>query len=103
MNQLRIAIEEKYPTDSKQSKGASEVLAFVRAYMAEEQAKYQTNKDNNAITFGKYKGQTPAQVAGLDKGLDYLGWISRQTWFSEDKFESLYPLVMDQLKKTPIV
>lgn len=35
-----------------------------------------TKPDEIQITFGKYKGQTLAQVGATDEGLDYIKWLS---------------------------
>ena len=76
---------------------ASNIFKFVNDFIENEQKTYQKNRDSGLITFGKYKGQSVEQIAQLDKGLDYLGWISRQSWFSADKFPSLYNKVTEAL------
>jgi hypothetical protein len=76
---------------------AGNVFKFVNDFIENEQANYKKNKDSGLITFGKFKGQSVEQVAQLDKGLDYLGWISRQSWFSADKFPALYTKVTETL------
>jgi hypothetical protein len=91
-------MEAVHPT-AKMGKPAKVIVEWIKAYAEAKSAEYNDNKDKGNITFGKYKGQSVEQVANLEKGLDYLGWVSRQTWMAEDKFPSLYPKIMATLKK----
>jgi len=79
---------------------AKAVVDWIRNYVNEKNKEFTANRDSNKITFGKYKGQTVEQVAKLDKGLDYLSWILKQTWFSPDKFTNLHAQITEALKKT---
>ena len=81
------------------SKPTKAVVDWLKTYVAEKNKEFASNRDEGKITFGKYRGQTVEQVAGLDKGLDYLGWVSRQTWMSADKFPALYVKITEALKK----
>lgn len=76
---------------------AANMFKFVNEFIENEQATYKKNKDSGLITFGKYRNQSVEQVAQLDKGLDYLGWVSRQSWMTSEKFPSLYPKIQEAL------
>ena len=78
---------------------AKAIVDWIRNYANEKNKEFLANRESGKITFGKYKGQTIEQVAKLDKGLDYLGWILRQTWFNSDKFPALYAQIKEVLKK----
>lgn len=82
------------------SKHEVAILEWIRNYDVAQTAEYQKNKDVGLITFGKYRNQSVKAVAGLDKGIEYLGWVSRQTWFSVEKFPVLYPKLIKAIKKT---
>jgi hypothetical protein len=79
---------------------ANNVFKFVNEWIENEQANYKKNKDSGLITFGKYKGQSVEQVVQLDKGIDYLGWVSRQSWFNSEKFPTLHAKVTEALNTT---
>ena len=78
---------------------ARTIVDWLRNYVNEKTKEFKVNRESGKLTFGKYKGQTVGQVANLDKGLDYLGWILKQTWFSSDKFPSLHAQIKEVLKK----
>ena len=103
MSLQRLADEMKtefMTEDGKMKKTTgSAVFKFVNDWIENEQATYQKNKDSGLITFGKYRGQSVEQVAQLEKGLDYLGWVSRQSWFNDEKFPVLHAKVVETLKK----
>ena len=73
------------------------MFKFVNDFIENEQANYKKNKESGLLTFGRYKGQSVEKVAQLDKGLDYLGWVSRQSWMTSEKFPSLYPKIQEAL------
>ena len=79
---------------------AANVFKFVNEWIENEQANYKKNRDSGLITFGKYKGQSVEQVAQLEKGLDYLGWVSRQSWFNNEKFPALHAKVSEVLNNS---
>ena len=81
-------LEEKFPTETV-SADASAIMTFITEYADEEAKKYEQNKTNNAINFGKYKGYTPKELSLTEKGKDYLHWMLSQTWMTEDKFGSI--------------
>jgi hypothetical protein len=76
---------------------ASNIFKFVNDFIENEQKTYQKNRESGLLTFGKYRNQSVEQVAQLDKGLDYLGWVSRQSWMTSEKFPSLYPKIQEAL------
>ena len=81
------------------SKEEKSMLKWIKEYAEKKERQYKENKDSGKITFGKYKGQTVEAVAGLDKGIDYLVWVSRQTWMSSEKFPTLFDQIEKALKK----
>ena len=84
---------------AKMTRPAKTIHEWIKAYAEKESAEYNKNRDNGLISFGRYKGQSVEAVMGLDKGLEYLQWVQKQSWFTEDKFSSLYPKVMEVIKK----
>ena len=76
---------------------AANMFKFVNEWIENEQSTYKKNKDSGLITFGKFKGQSVEQVAQLEKGIDYLGWVSRQSWFNSEKFPALHASVTEAL------
>ena len=91
-------MEITHPTE-KMTKQTKIIIDWIKAYAEKESAEYADNKDKGLISFGKYKGQSVEAVMGLDKGADYLGWVQKQSWFTEDKFSVLYPKIVEALKK----
>jgi len=91
-------MEAVHPT-AKMTKPTKVVIEWIKTYAEAKSAEYNKNKDSGALTFGKYRGQSVDQVANLEKGIEYLQWVQKQSWFTEDKFISLYPKVMEVLKK----
>ena len=78
------------------------IMDFIDEYIEGEHAKYENNKQNNALTFGKWKGFTVKELSANDKGKSYLEWLLTQTWFSPDKFSSLhYEIKSLGIKKKP--
>jgi uncharacterized protein (DUF3820 family) len=66
-----------------------EMLTFIDKFIANEQQQYKQNVQEGRITFGKYKGFTIPELLATEKGADYLQWLRKQTWFTNDKFGSL--------------
>ena len=98
ISRMMEELETVHPT-AKMTKPTKLIIDWIKAYAEKESAEYADNKDKGLISFGKYKGQSVEAVMGLDKGADYIGWISRQSWMVEDKFPSLYPKIVEALKK----
>ena len=69
--------------------------------ISEQTKQYKKNVQDGKISFGKYKGFSVKELSGLEKGLDYLGWLLKQQWFSEDKFGSLYDAIRNDTNLLP--
>jgi len=91
-------LEAVHPT-SKMTKPTKVIIDWIKAYAEAKTVEYNDNKDKGLITFGRYKGQSVEAVMGLDKGTEYLQWVQKQSWFTQDKFSALFPKVMEALKK----
>lgn len=102
LQRLKDEMKTEFMTEEGKMKKvtANNVFKFVNEWIENEQANYKKNKDSGLITFGKYKGQSVEQVVQLDKGIDYLGWVSRQSWMTPEKFGSLYPKIKAALNNT---
>jgi len=98
ITQMLNELETIHPLEDV-SDETQKVIQWITEYAEKRQKQYQDNKNSGKITFGKYKGQTVEAVAGLDKGIDYLGWVSRQTWMSSEKFPTLFAQIEAALKK----
>lgn len=72
------------------SKTAEEIIQFINDYIDAKTKEYKTNVESNRITFGKWKGLTVKEVCASDKGKDYLKWLLKQQWFTEDKNPNLF-------------
>jgi len=83
LNKLVEAINQDFDLEGN---SASELLNFIENYAEKDREQYQKNKENKALTFGKYKGYTVKELSLTMKGKDYLGWLLNQTWCSEEKF-----------------
>ena len=87
LNKLISAINQDFDLESS---SASELLNFIENYAEKDREQYQKNKENKALTFGKYKGYTVKELSLTMKGKDYLGWLLGQTWCTEDKFAYIH-------------
>jgi hypothetical protein len=67
-----------------------ELNDFINDYIDASVTEYKTNVKNNCLNFGKWKGMTIKEVCGSDKGKDYLTWLLKQSWFSEEKNSLLF-------------
>ncbi len=67
-----------------------DIMAFIDQYIEDDQKQYQTNKENNCLTFGKYRGFKISEISANEKGRDYLGWLLSQTWCTPDKFAYIH-------------
>ena len=68
----------------------NELNDFINDYIDASVTEYKTNVKNNCLNFGKWKGMTIKEVCGSDKGKDYLTWLLKQSWFSEEKNSLLF-------------
>ena len=87
MNRLIESINQDFDLDDKT---ASELLDFITVFVEKDREQYKKNKENKALTFGKYKGYTVKELSLTMKGKDYLGWLLNQTWCTEDKFTTIH-------------
>jgi uncharacterized protein (DUF3820 family) len=69
---------------------AEEILAYVNNFIAENQMEYTANVAKNCMTFGKWKGFTVKELSKDAKGRDYIQWLLKQAWFTEDKNQGLF-------------
>lgn len=69
---------------------AGDILTYVNEFINEQQKQYTINKDNDCLTFGKWKGFTIKEMSTNEKGKQYVGWLLTQPWFTEDKFSNLF-------------
>ena len=94
-------LTEKMPTTF------DEVKVLIQEFEVQEQAKYTDMKKDNKLTFGKYRGYTPKELALTEKGKEYLSWLLTQDWVLE-KRESLVVQIKElgikkkSLKRTPL-
>ena len=77
----------------------SEVVDFINDYVDASVSEYKSNIKNNCINFGKWKGMTIKEVCSSEKGKDYLSWLLKQSWFSEEK----NALLFDDLRTCGII
>ena len=97
LNKLLETLLSEFPEDDDDT-DSSRVINFIKKYIETEQKNYTENKDNNKLTFGKFKGYSVKELALTDKGIDYLQWLLSQSWCTEDKFGMIY----DECKKLNI-
>lgn len=96
------SLNEKLNT-SKDEMSKDDLISWIKAYIEKEQESYSKNKENKALTFGKYKGYTVKELSLTPKGKDYIQWLLNQQWFTEDKFSSLYEEIKAlNIKKKPV-
>jgi hypothetical protein len=69
---------------------ADEILAYVNNFIEENQKQYTANVDKKGLTFGKWKGFTMQEMSKDAKGRDYIQWLLKQDWFTEDKNQGLF-------------
>ena len=50
------------------------------------------------LLFGKFKGKTVSELQRTEKGRQYISWLLRQEWFTENKFSAIYK-ALDASKK----
>ena len=87
--------------DNKPKTTVDDLMDNIKEYILEQNKQYKKNVQDGKISFGKYKGFSVKELSGLEKGLDYLGWLLKQQWFSEDKFGSLYDAIRNDTNLLP--
>ena len=101
LQKLYDQLNEKLNTTPEMTK--EDILGWIKAYNKKEQETYSKNKENKALTFGKYKGYTVKELSLTPKGKDYIQWLLNQNWFVEDKFATLYEEIKAVgIKKKPM-
>ena len=76
--------------DSPSDVSTQSVVDFINVYIDASVSEYKSNVKNNCINFGKWKGMTIKEVCASEKGKDYLTWLLKQSWFSEEKNALLF-------------
>ena len=87
--------------DNNPKTTVDDLMDNIKEYISEQNKEYKKNVQDGKIRFGKYKGFSVKELSTLEKGLDYLGWLLKQTWFSEDKFRSLYDAIRNDTNLLP--
>lgn len=62
------------------------LMIFIEDYAEKEQKQYKKNKENNLITWGKFRGYSVKELSLTEKSRDYLSWTLSQSWVTPDKF-----------------
>ena len=86
---LKTALKT-YLTSPESPHDVSQVVDFINDYVDASVSEYKSNVKNNCINFGKWKGMTIKEVCSSEKGKDYLTWLLKQSWFSEEKNALLF-------------
>jgi len=86
---LKTALKT-YLTSTDSPSDVSQVVDFINDYVDASISEYKSNVKNNCINFGKWKGMTIKEVCASEKGKDYLTWLLKQSWFSEEKNALLF-------------
>jgi hypothetical protein len=69
---------------------STELKTFIIEYAEEVALKYNKDRTDRKLTFGKHKGYTVEELSLTVKGKDYLRWLLKQSWCTEDRFEYIY-------------
>ena len=72
LNKLLEAIRTEFIFEDNTSEN---LMIFIEDYAEKDREQYQKNKENKALTFGKYRGYTVKELSLTMKGKDYLGWL----------------------------
>lgn len=86
---LKTALKT-YLTSPDSDVSTQSVVDFINVYIDASVSEYKSNVKNNCINFGKWKGMTIKEVCASEKGKDYLTWLLKQSWFSEEKNALLF-------------
>ena len=86
---LKTALKT-YLTSPDSPSDVLQVVDFINDYVDASISEYKSNLKNNCINFGKWKGMTIKEVCASEKGKDYLTWLLKQSWFSEEKNALLF-------------
>lgn len=88
LRKLKESIIDEFPTIDQECNDvtADALFQFIDNYIEEDSKQYKKNKENKALTFGKWKGFTVKELSVSEKGKSYLEWLLSQTWCDESKF-----------------
>jgi hypothetical protein len=86
---LKTALKT-YLTSPDSPHDVSQVVDFINDYVDASVSEYKSNVKNNCINFGKWKGMSIKEICASEKGKDYLTWLLKQSWFSEEKNALLF-------------
>ena len=67
-----------------------ELIETIKSYVKEADDKYNKNKQEHRLTFGKYKGFTIEEMSRNERTRNYLSWLLSNNWMTEDKFPYIY-------------
>ena len=99
IDSMLIELSTAFPKLSAEGK---KIIKFIEEHNETKRKEWAERKkeENNKIMFGKFKGNTVAQIMQMDKGSSYLSWLSKQTWWSSEpeKWGTLYTDVENALK-----
>ena len=98
VKRLREKLSEECLIDANIT--SDKLLEIIDNFIDEEQKTYTANTQKGALTFGRYKGFLVSELSNKE-GRQYLDWLSRQSFFTPDKFGSLYDSVKQAVKKNP--
>lgn len=86
---LKTALKT-YLTSPDSPHDVSQVVDFINDYVDASVSEYKSNVKNNCVNFGKWKGMSIKEICASEKGKDYLTWLLKQSWFSEEKNALLF-------------
>ena len=96
---LQKAIHEQFPTLGIEGHDvtADALMSFIDDYAEIDRKQYLKNKGDGRLSFGKHKGFSVQELCANPKGLSYMNWLLRQSWFEESK----YPEIFEQIALCP--
>lgn len=86
---LQEALKVQFPElDTK-------VSEFINTYIDDIKEKKKELRNDGKLSFGKYKGFYPKELAETEAGRNYLTWLFSQEYFTQDKFGDLYDTLVE--------
>lgn len=71
------------------------VITFIDTYIEDIKTKKKQLRNDGKLSFGKYKGFLPKELAETETGRNYLTWLFSQEYFTQDKFGDLYDTLVE--------
>lgn len=71
------------------------VSEFISEYIEDVKEKKRELRGDGKLSFGKYKGMLPKELAKTEAGHSYLTWLFSQQYFTQDKFGELYDTLVE--------